>query len=66
MKMLSFCPELIVLGVEIPFCSKLHIQNTDSLMQKKPNSIADAQELRLVCIKPSICTWLRYSVVWCR
>ena len=64
--MLSFYLELIVLGVEIAFCSKLQIHDIDSLMQKKPNSIADAQELRLVCIKPSNCTWLRYYVVWYR
>ena len=35
------------------------IDNIDGLMQKRCNSIANALELRLLCIKPLIClSWL--------
>ena len=30
------------------------LSNIDGLMQKRRNSIANALELRLICIKPSI------------
>ena len=47
---------------EIIYIYSKQYSNIDGLMQERRNSIAEALELRLSCINPSICS---IQLAWC-